>query len=39
MEYEKRNKAKEAKEAAVYEKFSQMKNENPDAHHAINLHE
>ena len=32
-------KQKEAKETAVYEKFMKMKEEEPNAHHAINLNE
>jgi ethanolamine-phosphate cytidylyltransferase len=37
IEYEKRNKAKEAKEQKVYEAYMKQKELNPDEHKAINL--
>ena len=37
MEYEKRNKAKEAKEAAVYKMAMEMKDSKPDQFHTVNL--
>ena len=37
LEYERRNKKKEAKEAAVYEQFMKMKSLEPESYHTINL--
>ncbi len=37
LEYEKRNKAKEAKEAAVYKLAMEMKEAVPEKFHAVNL--
>jgi len=37
MEYEKRNKKKEAKEAAAYEAFQKLKSENRNESTAVNV--
>ena len=39
LEYEARNKKKEAKEAAVYEKFIHLKTNEPESFHTVNLND